>query len=119
MSTANERLYDLSLIEEMAGGDEDFMKELAETFVSSVPPVVAMMTEACANGDWSTMGKEAHSLKSNIETLQIRSLSAEIRAIEAAGKHGLDLDKMPELVERVKSIMLEAIEQIKEQYGLS
>ena len=118
MSSSSERLYDLSLIEEMAGGDEDFMKELAETFVSSVPPVVDSMVQACKAADWQKVGKEAHNLKSNIETLQIKSISTDIRTIEANGKHGLDIEITADLVYKVERVMLKAIEQIKEQYHL-
>lgn len=113
-----ERLYDLSLIEEMAGGDQDFMKELAETFVSSVPPVVEAMVEAYRAKRWHDMGQEAHSLKSNIETLQIKSISAEIRAIESNGKHAIHLDELAPLIAKVETVLLAAMDQIKQQFLL-
>jgi HPt (histidine-containing phosphotransfer) domain-containing protein len=118
MNTPEERLYDLSLIEEMAMGDESFMKEIAETFVSSVPPVVESMVGFCKNQEWQKMGGEAHHLKSNIDTLQIASIREDIRTIEVNGKHGLDLDITPQIVDKVKGVLDEVIEQIKQQYGL-
>ena len=118
MSNSEERLYDLSLIEEMAMGDESFMKEIAETFVSSVPPVVELMVEYCKNGEWQKMGSEAHHLKSNVDTLQIFSIKEEIRTIEANGKHGLDLDITPAIVDKVKLVLDKVIDQIRIQYGL-
>ncbi len=118
MSTSEERLYDLSLLEEMAMGDESFMKEIAETFISSVPPVVEAMVEYCKKEEWQKMGGEAHHLKSNIDTLQIFSIKEEIRAIELNGKHGLDLDITPALVDKVKIVVDKVIEQIRQQYGL-
>lgn len=118
MSISEERLYDLSLIEEMAMGDESFMKEIAETFISSVPPVVEAMVVHCRNQEWKKMSDEAHQLKSNIDTLQIFCIKEDIRAIELNGKHGLDLDATPALVDKVKSRMDLVIEQIKQQYGL-
>lgn len=118
MSNPEERLYDLSLIEEMAMGDEAFMKEIAETFISSVPPVVDALVEHCNAANWKKMGDEAHHLKSNIDTLQILTIKEDIRAIELNGKHGLDLDKTPALVEKVKKVIDLVIQQIKEQYGL-
>ncbi|MFP5040408.1 Hpt domain-containing protein [Parasediminibacterium sp. JCM 36343] len=118
MNTGEERLYDLSMIEDMAMGDEAFMKELAETFISSVPPVVESMVEACKNKDWKTMGDEAHSLKSNIETLQIASIKADIRTIEANGKYQIELEETPAIVEKVAAVLTKAMQQIKEQYHL-
>ena len=118
MSNSEERLYDLSLIEEMAMGDESFMKEIAETFVSSVPPVVELMVEYSKNAEWQKMGSEAHHLKSNIDTLQIACIKEDIRTIELNGKHGIDLDITPAIVDKVKVVLDKVIAQIKDQYGL-
>ena len=118
MSAEGECLYDLSLIEEMSGGDEDFMKEMAETFVSSVPPVVESMIHFSKSQEWLQMADAAHSLKSNIDTLQIISIKDDIRTIERNGKHLVDLDITPELVLKVSGILNIAMDQIKEQYKL-
>ncbi len=118
MSTPEERLYDLSLIEEMAQGDKDFMKEVAETFVSSVPPVVNLLVDYCKKQDWKAMADEAHNLKSNIDTLQIASIRNEIRTIEINGKQGIDLDVTCHIVDKVAAVLNKVIEQIKEEYGI-
>ena len=118
MSTSGERLYDLSLIEEMACGDEDFMKELAETFLSSVPPVVDSMLQYSMNQEWIKMADAAHNLKSNIDTLQIMSIRDEIRIIESNGKNLVDLDVTHQLVEKVAKILNTAMDQIKVQFKL-
>ena len=118
MSTSQQKLYDLSLIEEMAQGDKDFMKEIAETFISSVPVVIKNMVNFCNHQDWKAMGGEAHNLKSNIDTLQITSIKDDIRAIELNGKQGIDLDITPEIVVRVEQVLNKTIEQLKEEYGI-
>ena len=118
MNTSEERLYDLSLLEEMAQGDTAFMKEIAETFVSTVPPVVEAMVAHCKIQDWKQMSSEAHNLKSNIDTLQIQSIREDIRIIELNGKQGIDLDITPDIVARVEDILLKAIAQLKAEYNL-
>ena len=118
MIPPNERLYDLSLIEEMAQGDKDFMKEIAETFVVSVPAVLEMLVGHCRTQDWKAMADEAHNLKSNIDTFQIASIKDEIRRIELNGKQGLDLDVTPQIVDKVASVLKEVIKQLKAEYQL-
>ena len=118
MNTPEKQLYDLALIEEMAQGDKDFMKEIAETFVTSVPPVVNLMVDYCKKQDWKAMADEAHNLKSNIDTFQIASIRSEIRRIEINGKQGIDLDITPEFVNKVVSVLMKVIEQLKEEYGI-
>jgi len=118
MSTLEERLYDLSLIDEMAMGDKDFIKEIAQTFVNTVPPVIEIMVKHSKNQAWKEMANEAHNLKSNIDTLQIARIRDDIRAIELNGKQGIDLDITPEIVLRVEAILNKAIEQLKEEFVL-
>ena len=118
MSTLGERLYDLSLIDEMAMGDADFIKEIAQTFVNTVPPVLQTMVEHSKNQDWKQMANEAHNLKSNIDTMQIASIRDDIRAVELNGKQGIDLDITPEIVFRIEIVLKKAIEQLKEEYNL-
>lgn len=118
MTPPAERLYDLSLIEEMAQGDKDFMKEIAETFVFSVPNVVEMLVSHCRNQDWKAMADEAHNLKSNIDTFQVTCLKDDIRRIELNGKQGLDLDVTPQIVDKVAFVLKEVIKQLKEEYHI-
>jgi len=118
MSTSKERLYDLALIEEMAQGDQDFMREMAETFLLSVPPVISLMLEHCSNGEWVLMANEAHGLKSNIDMLQINSIKDEIRIVELNGKQGTNLEETPKLVIKVISVLQTVMQQLKEQYKL-
>ncbi len=113
-----EKVYNLSLIEEMAMGDEDFIKQLAETIIVSVPPIVYNLERFCIEKDWKNMGLEAHNLKSNILTLQISSLEKDIKALEMNGKNAINPNESVELVQKVKTIMLQAIEQLKQQFTL-
>ncbi len=64
------------------------------------------------------MGDEAHTLKSNIDTMQINSVRNEIRMIEINGKTGVDLDIMPNYVAKVEQVLFKVMEQLKKQYGL-
>jgi HPt (histidine-containing phosphotransfer) domain-containing protein len=118
MSTPEGRLYDLALIEEMAQGDKDFLKEVAETFVSSVPPVLDLLVNHCKNQEWKAVGDEAHNLKSNIDTFQITTIRDDIRRIELNGKQGIDLDVTPQIVDKVVDVLNKVIAQIKEEYGI-
>jgi CheY-like chemotaxis protein len=113
----DEKLYDLSMIEEMAAGDEGFIKVLIETFISSVPPIVESMVAASDAGDWKKAGLEAHSLKSNVSTLQIFSALDDIKLIEQYGKHNMNVEAIPELVTKTSAIVTKAIEQLEKAYS--
>jgi HPt (histidine-containing phosphotransfer) domain-containing protein len=111
-------LYNLSMIEEMAGGDKEFIATLAQTFADSVPPIMHQMESYFKQNDWKNMGLEAHSLKSNILTLQISSIEQEIKLIEQYGKQAVNLQELPALIEKVTTILPQAIMQLKQQFNL-
>jgi len=112
-----EKLYNLSMIEEMAAGDEGFIKVLIETFVSSVPPIVESMVAAAAASDWKKAGLDAHSLKSNVSTLQINSILSEIKLIEQYGKYNTNIDEIPALVQKASTTITAAIQQLEKAYS--
>ena len=91
---------------------------MAETFVSSVPPVVENMLHFSKSQEWLRMADAAHSLKSNIDTLQIVCIKEDIRNIERNGKNFVDLDVTTQLVVKVAGILNTAMDQMKEQYKL-
>jgi HPt (histidine-containing phosphotransfer) domain-containing protein len=112
-------LYNLSMIEEMAGGDEAFIAMLAKTFADTVPPIMQQMVQHFNAGNWKEMGLEAHSLKSNILTLQITSIEQEIKLLEQYGKNATNLHEVPALIEKVTQILPQAIQQLKMQFQLT
>ena len=112
------RSYNLSLIEELMGGNEESVKKIVETFIQSIPPTLKSMQKACAAKDWLETAKQAHSLKSNIDTLQMDIIHNDIKAIEINGKQSIDLETIPTLVNKVTAVIEEAITQLKNDYRL-
>lgn len=122
VSTTNSitsKLYNLSLVEELMQGDKDLVKKIVETFISSVPPIVKAMENACLAKDWLQTAKEAHSLKSNVDTFQMDIVHGYVKVIEMNGKQSVNLDEIPALVEKAKKGINETIEQLKTEFGIN
>ena len=100
------------------GGNEESVKKIVETFIQSIPPTLKSMQKACAAKDWLETAKQAHSLKSNIDTLQMDIIHNDIKAIEINGKQSIDLETIPTLVNKVTAVIEEAITQLKNDYRL-
>ena len=54
----------------------------------------------------------AHKLKSTIDSMGIRSLHDQIRAVELNAKNQEHLDLLPEIVEQVESVVRVCIQQL-------
>ncbi|PRX43121.1 Hpt domain-containing protein [Salegentibacter salegens] len=86
--------YDLSEVKEMAGGDEDFMKIVVQTFLEEIPPDVEAMNEAITNDNPDLAYQFAHKMKPNLQLFGLE-LMDEIKVIEAWAKAGKKKDEVP------------------------
>ena len=110
--------YNLSLIEELMSGNRESVKMIVNTFVQSIPPSVIAMQKACDAKDWLETAKNAHSLKANVDTLQMNIIHHDVKTIEINGKQGIDLESIPALVSKVKTVIEETIVQLKQEFEL-
>jgi HPt (histidine-containing phosphotransfer) domain-containing protein len=72
---------------ERCGGDEEFARELAASFLESGLRSVAILTEAFESGDTAVVATEAHSLKGASLTLGAAELADACRELEQTAGH--------------------------------
>lgn len=77
--------YDLKAVNEMAGGDDDFVKVIVETFLEEIPPDVSSMSEAINNNNSVLAYQFAHKMKPNLALFGL-DLMEQILIIEAWSK---------------------------------
>jgi CheY-like chemotaxis protein len=107
------KLYDLSMIHSVSGGDAAFIKKMILLFIETVPQNVQELVDFTANKNWEQVAKMAHKLKSTIDSMGIRSLHDQIRAVEMNAKNGQQLDRMPDMVNQVESVVSLCIQQLR------
>jgi HPt (histidine-containing phosphotransfer) domain-containing protein len=91
------------------GGDDEFILELVETYVTEGGANVEGMIAAAAAGDPAAIVRPAHTLKSSSASLGAMRLSATARAIEEAGRAGVS-EGLAEDAERARSTWLATLE---------
>jgi PAS domain S-box-containing protein len=75
---------DRGALKELTGGDAEFERELAETFVSSADQCLAEIIAALKASDYDTVRKRAHSLKGASANIHARELSQAASSLENA-----------------------------------
>ncbi|HYI21120.1 MAG TPA: Hpt domain-containing protein [Candidatus Limnocylindrales bacterium] len=70
------------------GDDDEFVADLARTFIEEGGGHIEAMDAACAAGDATAIVRPAHSLKSSSAALGAMRLSSISREIEFAGREG-------------------------------
>ncbi len=110
---SNQKLYDLSTIIEISGGDEEFVQTMVSLFVDTVPANLKELNVALQNKNWDMVSKTAHKLKSTLDSMGIHSIGQDIRTVEQTAKTKESLDNIPAMVSRINDVVGKCIDQIK------
>lgn len=109
--------YDLKDVIEMAGGDEDFLKVIVQTFLEEIPPDVRSMNEAIENSNPSLAYQYAHKMKPNLQLFGL-DLMEHILTIEAWSKGTGKEAAARESGERIAAKVNLAQHQLKKDFSL-
>ena len=74
--------YSIESVIEMMGDDKDFLKVVAQTFLTEIPPDLSSMSEAIEHDNKELAYQFAHKMKPNLEMFGL-NLSKDIGAIES------------------------------------
>ena len=102
----------LDELRESTGGDEDFVRELAEAYVSEATGYLGAMTDAVTAGDIAAIVRPAHTLKSSSATLGAMRLAGISRGIEEAGRAG-HAEGMAAAVEQAHMTWTETLDALR------
>lgn len=111
----SEQVYNLSQLEELAGGNTDFVDSMVDTFLEHTPGQLEEILQAYKSSDLITVGSVAHKIKPNIELFGINAIKQDIRVVEEKGKQGLMDDALEESVKRVELYLREAFNQLEQR----
>lgn len=107
------KLYDLSMINEIAHGNQDFVKKMMQLFIDTMPPALSELRQHYIDKNWASLGAIAHKIKPSIDTMGIELLRDDIRAVEKYGKEVTNLELIPELLDKVEAVINKIIEDLK------
>jgi HPt (histidine-containing phosphotransfer) domain-containing protein len=106
------KLYDLTMIREIAHGNNDFVKKMMSLFIDTMPPAISELKQHLSERNWTALGAIAHKIKPSIDTMGIVSLKEDIRAMERNGKEMSNLDELPELMNKVDAVIQRVIDDL-------
>jgi CheY-like chemotaxis protein len=113
-----EKLYDLSMVQTISGGDMSFVKRMVQLFIDTVPPSLAELQKETAQQNWLNVSKLAHKLKATIDSMGISRIKEVVRAVELNGKKSENIEKIPGLVAEVVSVLEACMRQLKRDFQI-
>ena len=110
-------LYNFDQLQEMSSGNMDFIRSLALIFIKVAAEDSAAMVKAAKSGDWLTVSKMAHKLKSTVDGMNIFSIKKDIRTLEMDAKHKTNTSALPQLAQKVDRVIHEVAKQVRREFG--
>jgi two-component system, sensor histidine kinase and response regulator len=104
---------DRQALRELTGGDTEFERELAETFVASGDQCLAEIMAALKVSDYETVRKRAHSLKGASANIHARDLSVTASSLENAAREN-SIPAISGLVEELKERLAAVNAELRE-----
>lgn len=111
----SKRLFDLTNLNEMLGGDQKAIFQMIKIFLQATPESLNELNKCYQKDDSEGVSKLAHKLKSSVDIFCINDIKQDIRRLENNTRDNINKDEIPDLVEKINSILNRAIEQVKEE----
>jgi len=85
----------------LTDGDAEFAQQLVQLFIDSGDAALAQIRDALDRGDWSAVGRAAHSFKGSSANIHAQAVSAAAGRLEQAARAG-ELGHLPELEQELR-----------------
>lgn len=93
-------LFDFSYLQTVSGNNEEFIREMIQTFIQTIPPILSEMSASVGSGDWVKLSRLAHQIKPSLSLMGMNELRTRLSHIEEYGKTKTNLDALPSLTNR-------------------
>ena len=113
METISHKHIDLSYLKALSNGSNEFINEMISVFMEQTPMELANLEKYLEAEEWKSLRAIAHKMKPSFSFMGIKELDLLIKLIEEYAANETNLVLLPEMVEKTKTISLEAIEELK------
>ncbi len=111
-------IYNLDKINEMAEGDEEFIKSVVAVFLEEVPQDLDELERALEVKNYESVYKLAHKIKPNVDLLGMEQTRAIALQIETLGKKEEDKEEIHRLVPLLKKDVHQVVSELKNDFKI-
>jgi PAS domain S-box-containing protein len=105
-------LYSLHKLQAMSRGNDDFVKKLTELFKEETPKSITLLNEYLNSKDYERIKAIAHKIKPSINMMEMNSIKNEIQLIEDYAGELVNLEQLPELINKVTLVCNTVIKEL-------
>ncbi len=106
--------YDLSYLIEVSKGNDAFMLDMINIFLTKTPETLQIIEEAILRSDWEQVGFFSHKLKATYAYMGMLGLKEILIKIEKNAKNLEHLEEIKSIFDQLKTDTLPALKDILE-----
>jgi HPt (histidine-containing phosphotransfer) domain-containing protein len=118
MKTKNNKYIDLDYLKQISNGSNEFISQMITVFMEEIPNEIKNLENHLAKNDCVALKATAHKMKPSFSFMGVKVLEENIHDIETYCAEGKNLDQLPGLVERVKTITEDVIKELEKEKEL-
>ncbi|MDQ2658078.1 MAG: ATP-binding protein, partial [Bacteroidota bacterium] len=107
--------FDLSYLKSVSDNNQEFLQEMIQTFVHSIPPVLADMKASLTAKQWRKLSRLAHQIKPSFSLMGMDSLRKAVLYIEEHAGDTSDLAELTRATDSFIAACTSAIAALKEE----
>jgi PAS domain S-box-containing protein len=106
---------DFSYLEKVSGNNKEFIREIADAFIKSIPNSIQDLEYNVENENWVELARVAHKIKPSITLLGVHNLKDKIIRLEEEAKLHKNPWQLTKLSKEVSAELKETVESLKVQ----
>lgn len=111
-----DKLYDMSFLNKISGGDQNFIREMIVTFKEVAPEYLEKARNNLKSDAIDALSKETHRFIPGVSFLGAKKLEEDLMKIEEFTKKNENLDLVPDLIENVDSKIKKLLEDFDRDF---
>lgn len=113
METINKKHIDLTYLKQLSNGSNEFINEMITVFMEQTPIEISNLEKYLKAQDWKSLRATAHKMKPSFPFMGIKELESMIKRVEEYAANETNLDLLPELIDKLKTISNEATNELE------
>ena len=104
----------LDYLTSITGENTDLQRTMIQMLIDEIPDEIDQLKKAYKNNDWKALGAKAHKYKSSAGYMGNNELLEIVKKVEKCAKEEKNLDEVQDLLEKIESMSLGAITELKQ-----
>jgi PAS domain S-box-containing protein len=107
--------YDLNYLRGVSGNNPEFMRDMIETFISSIPPILDDMAAHAMIENWEKVGSLAHQIKPSFILMGASLLKEQVIDIEKRAKTKTNTGTIKKAIDQFREKCLSAVDSLSNE----